>query len=484
MTEAAVYPPSRHASVALKYGAMVGLPLLAVIGILRLGERLTHAPLALAATSGSGRTPGGAASFDLGLLLMQLITILVVARVVGWALRRIGQPQVVGEMAAGLLLGPSFLGWLAPGVSRALFPAASLGLLSSLSQVGLLVFMFLVGLELDLDLMRGKGRSAVVTSHASIIAPFLLGSALALLLYPRLSPPGTTFAGFALFIGAAMSVTAFPVLARILAERGLTQTRLGAIAVTCAAVDDVTAWCILAVVVVVVRSGAGGMPLWVTLGGSAVFIALMLTLGRRAARNLEASHERAGRLTQTLVFVTIVSLFVAAWITERLGIHALFGAFLCGAIMPKGGPFAAAVRGRFEDMMVVILLPIFFALTGLRTSVGLIDGADLWGYCLLVVVVAIAGKLGGAAIAARVTGMSWRDASMLGVLMNTRGLMELVILNIGLDLGILSAPLFAMLVLMALATTFMTSPLLSLIQARVRGADAAFAPAPVRAGAR
>ena len=439
-------------------------------------------PFAIVAASVPAAASTAAASFDLGLLLMQLIAILVTTRVVGWALRRIGQPQVIGEMVAGLLLGPSFLGWIAPGASRALFPTASLGFLNSLSQVGLLVFMFLVGLELDLERMRGKGRTAVVTSHASIIAPFILGSALALLLYPKLSPPGTPFTGFALFIGAAMSVTAFPVLARILAERGLTNTRLGAIAITCAAVDDVTAWCILAVVVVVVRSAAGAMPLWVTLGGSAAFIGFMVTLGRRAARTLEVAYGRAGGMTQLLVVVTIVSLFGSAWITERLGIHALFGAFLCGAVMPKRGRFAAAVRERFEDMMVVVLLPIFFALTGLRTSVGLIDGADLWGYCALIVVVAIVGKLGGAAIAARATGMSWRDAGMLGVLMNTRGLMELVILNIGLDLGILSAPLFAMFVLMALTTTFMTSPLLSLFQTRVRGTDAAFA--SVRAGAR
>lgn len=475
--------PSRLLPVAVSYVAMVGLPLLGVVGILRLGERLTHAPLAIAAASPSPTASGGAPSFELGLLLAQLIAILVAARLVGWALRRIGQPQVVGEMVAGLLLGPSFLGWIAPGVSRALFPAASLGFLNSLSQVGLLVFMFLVGLELDVELLRGKGRSAVVTSHASIIAPFVLGSALALLLYPKLSPPGTTFTGFALFIGAAMSVTAFPVLARILAERGLTNTRLGAIAITCAAVDDVTAWCILAVVVVVVRSDAGGIPLWVTLGGSAAFIGFMLTLGRRAARKFELPRERAGSLSQTVVVVTIVSVFISAWITERLGIHALFGAFLCGAIMPKGGRFAAAVRGRFEDMMVLVLLPIFFALTGLRTSVGLINGADLWGYCALVVLVAVVGKLGGAAVAARATGMSWRDAGALGVLMNTRGLMELVILNIGLELGILSPPLFAMLVLMALVTTFMTTPLLSLFQSHVRGAEAMVASTPVRVAA-
>ena len=465
MIEASGARPLRYSSVALKYGAMVGLPLLGLIGILRVGRGLTQAPAALAALGAPVAVAPPARSFDLALLLAQLITILVVARAVGWGMRRIGQPQVVGEMAAGLLLGPSFLGWAAPGVSHVLFPPASLGFLNSLSQVGLLVFMFLVGLELDLELMRGKGRIAVVTSHASIIAPFLLGSALALLLYPTLSPAGTTFAGFALFIGAAMSITAFPVLARILAERGLTNTRLGAIAITCAAVDDVTAWCILAIVVVVVRVDTS-VPLWLTLGGSAAFIGAMVIFGRRAAQTLEMALERAGKMTNALVAVTIVAIFSSAWITERLGIHALFGAFLCGAIMPKPGRFAVAIHERFEDMLVVVLLPIFFALTGLRTSVRLIEGVDMWGYCVLVLLVAVAGKLGGAAVAARATGMSWRDAGALGVLMNTRGLMELVILNIGLELGILTPPLFAMLVLMALATTFMTTPVLSLFQTR------------------
>jgi Kef-type K+ transport system membrane component KefB len=230
-------------------------------------------------------------------------------------------------------------------------------------------------------------------------------------------------------------------------------------------VDDVTAWCILAVVVVIARAVVD-VPLWVTFAGSAAFIGVMLTLGRWGARTLERSHERSGTLTSTVVVVTIVSLFASAWVTDKLGIHALFGAFLCGAIMPKGGRFAVAVRERFEDMTIVVLLPIFFALTGLRTSVGLIAGAEMWGYCALVLLVAIVGKLGGAAIAARATGMSWRDAGALGVLMNTRGLMELVVLNIGLELGILSPPLFAMFVLMALATTFMTSPLLSLFKVR------------------
>jgi Kef-type K+ transport system membrane component KefB len=244
-------------------------------------------------------------------------------------------------------------------------------------------------------------------------------------------------------------------------------------------VDDVTAWCILAVVVLIARAGAG-VSLWLTFAGSALFIGLMLTVGRRGARMLERAHERTGTLTPMMVVVTIVALFGSALITDKLGIHALFGAFLCGAIMPKGGGFAVAVRERFEDMTVVVLLPIFFALTGLRTSVGLISGVDMWGFCALVMVVAIVGKFGGATVAARATGMSWRDAGALGVLMNTRGLMELVVLNVGLELGILSPALFAMFVLMALVTTFMTTPLLSLFQAKARATDAIVA----RAGAR
>lgn len=393
------------------------------------------------------------------LLLAQIAIILLCARVAGRALGLIGQPKVVGEMVAGIMLGPSLLGWLAPSVSAALFPPASLGFLNALSQIGLLFFMFLVGLELDAKLIRGRGHAVLITSHASIVAPFFLGACLALFLYSRLSDDSVTFTGFALFMGAAMSVTAFPVLARILQERGLTKTRLGAIAIACAAVDDVSAWCILAGVVLIVRSADPPVPIPLMVAGSLLFVLLMVTVVRRTLGRLEATYIKWGQLSQDRIAAVVFLVLVSGWITERLGIHAVFGAFLAGAVMPKREEFVRAFRDRFEDVMVVLFLPIFFAFTGLRTSIALISG-DLWGYMALILLVAVAGKMAGCAFAARASGMSWRESWALGALMNTRGLMAFVILNVGLDIGVISPALFAMMVLMALATTFMTTPVL------------------------
>ena len=400
---------------------------------------------------------------NLLLLLVQIGVVLVAARLVGLLFRYFKQPQVVGEMVAGILLGPSLLGWAAPEISAQLFPAASLGFLNSLSQVGLLIFMFLVGVELDPRLLRGKSHTALVTSHASIVAPFFLGALLSLFLYPRLSHDGVTFTGFALFMGAAMSVTAFPVLARILGERGLLKTRVGTVAIACAAVDDVTAWCILAGVVAVVRSGSGATSLWLTVGGSAAFVAVMVVGIRPVLASVEGAFHRRGKLTQDLLGLILLLGLASAWVTEYVGIHALFGAFLAGAIMPKGERFVHALTEKLEDVTVVLLLPLFFAFTGLRTAFGLVQGAEMWGYAALIILVAVAGKWGGSTLAARFSGMTWREAGAVGVLMNTRGLMELVILNIGLDIGVISPALFAMMVLMALVTTFMTAPLLEWI---------------------
>ena len=459
-----------HGRFLPTYATLVGLPALALLVILRVGNAVVPKdgtltpPLALPASGPAGHTTS-AASFDLPLLLIQIIVILVAARLTGAFVRRLGQPQVVGEMIAGIALGPSVLGAQAPHLAALLFPAGSLGFLNTLSQIGLVVFMFLVGLELDPKIVRERGRSALVISHASIVAPFLLGATLAIVLYPTLAGSRVTFTGFALFMGAAMSVTAFPVLARILTERRLTRTPIGALAIACAAIDDVTAWCILAAVVVIVRAtGSGvatGVPLWVTLGGSAAYVAFMLTGGRRALRILETRYAARGRVTQDMIAVLMLATLASAWITERLGVHALFGAFLVGAVAPKSDDFVHAVLERFEDMMVVLLLPLFFAFTGLRTEITLIDGAGAWLVCAMVTAVAVIGKVGGSAIAARVTAMPWRDAAVIGLLLNTRGLMELVILNIGLDIGVISRELFAMMVLMALATTFMTTPLVT-----------------------
>ena len=393
-------------------------------------------------------------------LLLQIAVIIVTARVVGWMFRKIHQPQVMGEMVAGLMLGPSLLGWVAPGVSSFLFPEESLGLLNALSQIGLLIFMFLVGLELNPRLLRGRGHAVLVTSHASIVAPFLLGAILALFLYSRLSDSRVEFTEFALFIGAAMSVTAFPVLARILTERNLLRSKVGVITIACAAVDDVTAWCILAAVVALVRATSVQELVFFTLGGSLLYIAAMYFLVRPALGKLETYYHTRGRLTQDILAIVLLIVLASAWATEWIGIHALFGAFLLGAIMPKEQGFVHDLTAKLEDFAVVFLLPLFFAFTGLRTKIGLLNSVDLWILCGIVTAVAIAGKLGGSAVAARLTGLSWRESTALGILMNTRGLMQLVILTIGLDLGVISPALFAMLVVMALVTTFMTTPLL------------------------
>ncbi|HSO74625.1 MAG TPA: cation:proton antiporter [Blastocatellia bacterium] len=401
------------------------------------------------------------ASFKL--LVLQVGTILIVARSVGWLFGKLHQPRVVGEMVAGILLGPSLLGWLAPNISSALFPADSLGHLNSLSQIGLLLFMFLVGLELDLTHLRELGRAAVITSQVSIIAPFVLGSLFAVFLYPRLSDQSVSLTGFVLFMGAAMSVTAFPVLARILTERNMLRTRVGSVAITCAAVDDVTAWCILAGITVIVRASSLQLPVWMMLGGLVAFVLVMLLVVRRGLRKLLALYESRGSLTQDLIAIILLIALASGWITESLGIHALFGAFLAGIVMPKHPGLTRELSQKLEAIVVVLLLPLYFALTGLRSSFFLITGPDMWFYSGAIIVLAVAGKLGGSLFSARLNGMTWRESAAVGVLMNTRGLVELVILNIGLDLGILSPALFSIMVLMALVTTLMTTPLLAWI---------------------
>ena len=394
------------------------------------------------------------------LLILQIGAILIVARLVGWLFGKLHQPRVVGEMLAGILLGPSLLGWLAPNLASSLFPSDSLGHLNSLSQVGLLIFMFLVGLELDLGHLRELGRAAVMTSQVSIIVPFILGSTFAVYLYPRLSDPSVSFTGFALFMGAAMSVTAFPVLARILTERNMLRTRVGSVAIACAAVDDITAWCILAAIVVIVRAATLELPVWLIVSGLAIFVLLMGLVVRPALRRLEMVYEKRGNLTQDLIAIILLVVLASGWITETLGVHALFGAFLAGVVMPRHSELSRELSQKFEALIVVLLLPIYFALTGLRSSIFLITGAKMWLYCAVIVLLAVVGKLGGSMFSARLNGMTWRESAAVGILMNTRGLVELVILNIGLDLGILSPALFSIMVLMALVTTLMTTPLL------------------------
>jgi len=399
----------------------------------------------------------------LSLLLIQLGTILLIARLVGLLFKRINQPQVVGEMVAGILLGPSFLGWLSPPTMAALFPPESLGFLNALGQVGLLVFIFLVGLKVDVKLLRTLGHTAVLTSHVSIVLPFFLGTLLALYLYPRLSDESVTFAGFGLFMGAAMSVTAFPVLARILAERRLLGTKLGTVAIVCAAVDDVTAWIILAFIVVLVRTSAQHGSILVNLILIIAFALIMIFGLRRLLARLEIQYRLQEKFTQNMIAFVLLLVLASASITEWLGIHTLFGAFLVGVIMPKERNFVRDLTEKLEGLPVILLLPLFFTATGLRTRIELISGAEMWFYCALIIIVATAGKLGGSMLSSRISGMTWREAGSLGILMNTRGLMELVILNIGFDIGVISPALFSMMVLMAIVTTFITSPVLELV---------------------
>ncbi|HET8773050.1 MAG TPA: cation:proton antiporter [Thermoanaerobaculia bacterium] len=382
----------------------------------------------------------------LALTLFQIILIAAFARAMGALLRRIGQPAVIGEIAAGIILGPSLFGVIAPGGFAAVFPAASIPTLFSLSQIGLILFMFLVGLEFAPELVRERKHTVVVISHVSIIVPFILGTALAVYLYPRVSEPTVAYRSFVLFLGTAMSITAFPVLARILEDRDLMKTKLGNTVIACAAVDDVTAWCILAFVVMLARAGEP-MQFALQLVLVGVYVAGMLFIVRP-------------RLKQPSLFVALLIVFASAWATELLGIHALFGAFLAGAIMPREAALNETLSGHIRGLTTIVFLPLFFAVTGLRTNIGSLATPTLWFCCALVLVVAIAGKFGGAAVSARAVGFPWRDATAIGLLMNTRGLMEMVVVNVGLEIGVVSPSLYTMIVIMALVTTAMTTPLL------------------------
>ena len=436
---------------------------------LRTAEAVTAARVAAPGhPAGQGTTGQLGVLFDnlqhpLSLLLLQVLVIVVAARSLGSLFRKIGQPPVIGEMVAGILLGPSLLGWIAPAAQSFVFPSDSLDPLKLLSQIGVILFMFVVGIELNLDHLRDKADAAVMVSHASIVVPFFLGTGLAFFLYAPLAPAGVPFSAFAMFIGVSMSITAFPVLARILEERGIGRTHLGTTAIACAAVDDVTAWCLLAVVIAIVKSGGIGGALW-TIGLSVLFIAFMFFFVRPRLAWIARRRSTPWTGSSGLLAAMFALIFASALATEIIGIHALFGAFLAGVCMPPDHELRQFLRERLETFSRAFLLPLFFAFTGLRTQIGLLNDWQGWLLCSGVIAVAIAGKLGGSMAAARWTGMSWSDSFSLGALMNTRGLVELIVLNIGYDLGILSPRIFAMLVLMALVTTFMTGPLVALVE--------------------
>jgi Kef-type K+ transport system membrane component KefB len=403
------------------------------------------------------RVGGAGSSEALAHVLIVLGAVLVLGRLLAVGFRWLGQPPVIGEVVAGILLGPSLLGQVWPEAQAFLLPPSVAPNLGMIAQLGVILYMFIIGLELNPELLRQRAHATVAISHASIVAPFVLGNGLALFLYPRLSTSDVPFASFALFMGAAMSITAFPVLARILTDRGMHKSPLGVMALGCAAAGDVTAWCLLAFVVGVAHAKLGDA--FVVLGCTLAYIGFMFLVARPIAKRF---FQKFGEqeISANLVAVVLALLLGSALLTEYIGIHAVFGAFLLGAIIPHDSAVARALSTRLVDLVTVLLLPAFLAFTGMRTQIGLVSGFDQWLVCGLIIVVATAGKFGGTLAAARLTGLSWRDATSLGLLMNTRGLMELIVLNIGLDLRVISPTLFAMMVLMALATTMAAAPLI------------------------
>ena len=399
----------------------------------------------------------------LALMFLQIAVIILMARIFGFIFAIMGQPSVLGEMTAGIVLGPSVVGIWWPQLSNFLFAPASLSWMETLSSLGLVLYVFIVGLELDPRLLKNQAHTAMIVSHASIVVPFFLGVVLAYFLFTGFAPEGVTFLSFSLFMGIAMSLTAFPVLARIIQERKLMQSPLGMLALTCAAADDVTAWCLLGAVISIIRAETI-MVFFITVTLSVLYVLCMFYLVRPALRSLGERFATQGEVSKGFIALLFIVLFLSAFATQAIGIHALFGAFLAGMMMPIHSDFRQLLISRIEDVSLVILLPIFFAINGLKTQIGLLNESYLWFICLLIILVAVAGKFGGSAAAARFTGQSWANSLALGALMNTRGLVELVVLSIGYELGILTPTVFTMMVLMALVTTFMTRPMLWVIE--------------------
>lgn len=411
-------------------------------------------------------------------VMATLAAVILLGTALGWLCRWVGQPAVIGEVIAGIVLGPSLLGVVWPEAMHWLIPPSAIdphghvpAAIKSIATIGVVLYMFLVGLELNAARLKSQAYSAVAVSHASIVVPFVLGSALALALYKTLAPSGVPFTSFALFMGVAMSITAFPVLARILTDRKMERSELGIVALGCAAADDATAWCLLALIVGVAQSELGEVA--TVTGATVAFIAGMVFVVRPLTARLSAKVDAmTGPLHPLVVSGTFLAILASAMTTEAIGIHALFGAFLLGAIIPHDGRLAREFTAKLKDPVTVLLLPAFFAYTGMRTQIGLVSTPTDWLWCGAIVLVATVGKFGGAMLAARLTGQSWRQSAALGALMNTRGLMELIALNIGLDMGVISPTLFAMMVIMALVTTAMTGPIVSLLVRKDAEAEA------------
>jgi len=469
---------------ALFYAVMVTIFTLGVYWVLSRGESLeNHGWNQITAVSQTVSSPVGTSlkspisrdmiddaihqmvgniSHPLSIALLQIIIIIALSRVFSYMMRIIGQPTVIGEILAGIFLGPSLLGMLFPQIWASIFPIASLSNLHAMSTIGLSLFMFIIGLELDITMLRKRMQTALFVSHASILVPFFMGVVLAYWLYSDFAPGGISFLTFGLFMGVSMSITAFPVLARIIQERGLSRTPLGVMAITCAATDDVSAWCILAVVIAIAKAGTVSSALF-TLLLALCYVIFMFRVVKPIMLKLSLIFTTRDQIRRPFIAISILMLLVSAYVAEIIGIHALFGAFLAGVTMPQDARIKDVLNQKIEDVSLLLFLPIFFAFTGLRTQIGLLVSDGLWAVCLVILLVAVAGKIIGTVGAARIMGQSWKNSLSLGALMNTRGLMELVVLNIGYDLGVISPEIFVMLVIMAVATTFMTGPLLNLI---------------------
>jgi Kef-type K+ transport system membrane component KefB len=437
--------------------AVAAAAVAAFLAIAWLGEgSRPSGAAALAATPVVQPPPGGI----LAHLLVALFAILAAAQVLGALARRIGQPPVVGEIVAGIVLGPSLLGALSPeGAAFVVAPDVT-PVLAVVAQLGVILFMFVVGLELDAGQLRQRARTAIAVSLQGIAVPFVLGAGLALWLYPAMGTPAVPFTVFALFMGAAMSVTAFPVLARILADEGLTSTTPGMIALSAAAANDVMAWCLLALTIGVAAGEANGTLL--SIGLTVTYAAAMVLFVRPIVVRVARRAEESGP-SPALIGGILAAMLLSALATEAIGIHPIFGAFLFGALLPHDSRVAVEIGRCIQTIVATLLLPVFFVYSGLRTRVGLIESAGDWLFLAAIVAVAFAGKFGGTFVASRRHGLGLRDAASIGILMNTRGLVELVVLNVGLDVGVITPALFTMMVIMALATTFATTPILRLL---------------------
>lgn len=392
---------------------------------------------------------------------MALACILLVTRMGSFVFRKLGQPPVMGEIVGGILLGPSLLGWVLPGLSSFLFAPAVVPQLNIIAQIGVIFYMFMVGLELNLEEMMSEARSTIIISNVSIIVPFILGVLLAKLLYETLAPQGLPFMNFSLFVGVSLSFTAFPVLARILTDKNLQKSKLGKLALSCAAIDDISAWCILALIMSLNTASAYGAVATISL--TAFFTLFMLVIARPMFKKYLRSQDSSALGEKDLAMI-LMGILLCSFFTELIGIHALFGAFLFGVVIPHDHSWAKNIHYSLNEFIRLFFLPVFFAFTGLRTKINLVNTPSDWLLCAVIILVAIAGKFGGTFIAAKLSGHSTKASTALGILMNTRGLVELIVLNAGLDKGILTPNLYTMLVIMALITTLMTGPLMKLLK--------------------